>query len=68
MTARDWDKARRRSRPTAAPDPAPTAGAWTHVKRAPVWILSDAEKGALIAGRPDLQQPRSRARGSEGER
>ena len=34
----------------------------------PVRILSPAEKAALLASRPDLQPPRSRAREKDVER
>lgn len=64
MTRLRWDRANQRDKPTAAPDPAPLSGPWTHIKREPVHVLTADEKAALIADRPDLQPCGSRARGA----
>lgn len=58
MTRLRWDRAH--TRPTVSPDPEPVAGAWTHIKREPVRVLSPDERAAFIASRPDLQNPRPR--------
>lgn len=57
MTGGDWAKfktAKRRKQQPRQPEP--------------VRVLTPAEKAALIASRPDLQPPRSRARGTDRER
>lgn len=54
MSSPDWSKfktKKRRKEPSRQPEP--------------VRVLSPAEKAALLANRPDLQPPRSRARGSD---
>lgn len=61
MTKFQWDRAR--PKPTAAPEPEPVAGAWTHISREPVYVFSQDEKAAFLASRPDLLNPRpSRSR------
>ena len=57
MTSPDWSKfktKKKRREPARVPEP--------------VRVLSTAEKAAMIADRPDLQAPRSRARGTDRER
>lgn len=57
MSAPDWSRFKTRKKPRAqARTPEPGR------------VLTASEKAALLAGRPDLQAPRSRARGTEGER
>lgn len=71
MTGRmQWSRQQQRGRPVdqAFPRHGGPSGPWSHVKRQPVKRLSKAEIAALLAERPDLQPPRSRARRSDDER
>ena len=57
MTSPDWSEFRtkkRRKEPPRQPEP--------------VRVLTDAEKAALLASRPDLQRPGPRARGIDRDR
>lgn len=57
MTSPDWSKfktKKRRKEPPRQPEP--------------LRVLSQAEKAALIANRPDLQRPGPRARGADRDR
>lgn len=52
---RDWNRARpNKPSEQAFPVDEDTKGAWTHTPRAPVKVLTDAEKAAFLASRPDL--------------
>ena len=51
----DWTKAKTRKPGDAAfPKDKQLPGGWSHVKRGPVRTLTDAEKRAFLANRPDL--------------
>lgn len=54
----NWNRAKA-SKPSDAafPDDRTKLGAWTHVPRQPVRVLSDEEKRAFLANRPDLLDP-----------
>lgn len=54
--AMNWARAKaRKPSETAFPtDSKPIPGAWTHVPRAPVRVMTDDEKRAFLASRPDL--------------
>ena len=57
MTAPNWSRFKTQKKRKEAPR-----------SPEPVRILSPAEKAALLASRPDLQRPRSRARENDNER
>jgi hypothetical protein len=53
--AMNWDRAKARKPGDAAhPLDKATPGAWTHVPREPVRVMTDDEKRAFLASRPDL--------------
>jgi hypothetical protein len=54
-TRRNWSRAKPQ-KPTEAARPLDEgrAGPWSHVPREPVRVLSEAEKRAFLASRPDL--------------
>lgn len=52
---RDWSRAKdHKPEDRAFPRDEEVRGAWTHTPRAPVKVLTDAEKAAFLARRPDL--------------
>lgn len=55
MANRDWNRAKtRKPSDQAFPIEDDVRGAWTHKPRAPVKVLTEAEKAAFLASRPDL--------------
>lgn len=53
--AMNWDKAKARKPGEAAfPTDKTAPGAWTHIPREPVRVMTDDEKRAFLASRPDL--------------
>lgn len=52
----NWNRAKARKPSEAAfpKDDKPIPGAWNHTPRAPVRVLTDDEKRAFLASRPDL--------------
>ena len=53
--AMNWNRANARKPGEAAfPTDKAAPGAWTHIPREPVRVMTDDEKRAFLASRPDL--------------